>query len=152
MQSPAPVYKLIMHLSLADVLVSVVCIAGEAAWMLLVQWPFGTAACKAFKFLQMTALHGSSYVVVLIAQNRWVAVNHPLASRRHKSSVCGHVRDTLRCASPRSVLLVWLVGACLSTPQVGKLHFYRCTRVQQEGFFFLLALWREVLLGGIPAL
>ncbi|XP_052131464.1 gonadotropin-releasing hormone receptor-like, partial [Frankliniella occidentalis] len=103
--SPAVVYKLLLHLSVADVVVAVVCIAGEAIWMLLVQWPFGNVACKAFKFVQMTALHGSSYVVVLIAQNRWVAVSHPLATRRHSTSL------------PRSVLFVWAVGACLSTPQ-----------------------------------
>ncbi|XP_052126945.1 gonadotropin-releasing hormone receptor-like [Frankliniella occidentalis] len=107
-----------MHLSVADVVVSLVCIAGEAIWMFMVQWTFGNVACKVWKFLEMTALHGSSYVVVLIAQNRWVAVNHPLASRRHKSSVCDLVRDVVRCASPRSVLLVWVVGACLSIPQL----------------------------------
>ncbi|KAK3930732.1 Gonadotropin-releasing hormone receptor, partial [Frankliniella fusca] len=118
--SPAPVYKLILHLSVADVVVSLVCIAGEAIWMFMVQWTFGNVACKVWKFLEMTALHGSSYVVVLIAQNRWVAVSHPLASRRPKSAVCGCglVRDVLRCASPRSVLLVWVLGACLSIPQL----------------------------------
>ncbi|XP_034240917.1 gonadotropin-releasing hormone II receptor-like [Thrips palmi] len=116
--SPAPVYKLILHLSVADALVSLVCIAGEAAWMLVVQWTFGNVACKVFKFLEMTALHGSSYVVVLIAQNRWVAVSHPLASRRHNSSLCGTVWDTVRCASPRSVLFVWILGAFASVPQL----------------------------------
>ncbi|KAJ1532199.1 hypothetical protein ONE63_000819 [Megalurothrips usitatus] len=74
--------------------------------MLMVQWTFGNVACKLFKFLEMTALHGSSYVVVLIAQNRWVAVSHPLASRRSRPS------------SPRSVLFVWILGACASIPQI----------------------------------
>lgn len=115
LQSPAFVYKLILHLSVADVLVSVVCIMGEAVWMLLVEWTFGNVACKVFKFLQMTALHGSSYVVVLIARNRCVAVNRPLRSRRSADSLCG---SPLSVDSPRSVLFVWLVGALLSSPQV----------------------------------
>lgn len=116
--SPAPVYKLILHLSVADAVVALVCIAGEAVWMLLVQWTFGNVACKVFKFLEMTALHGSSYVIVLIAQNRWVAVSHPLASRRHHPTLCGGVWDTVRCASPRSVLFVWILGAVASVPQL----------------------------------
>ena len=44
---------LILHLSLADLLVGVFCLGGEAMWTYQVSWPWGTVPCKALKYFQV---------------------------------------------------------------------------------------------------
>lgn len=74
------IYFLIMHLSIADVLVTGFCIFGEAAWSYTVQWIAGELACKFVKMSQMFSLYLSTYVLVLIGVDRWIAVKYPMKS------------------------------------------------------------------------
>lgn len=87
------IYSLIFHLSIADLLVTVFCIIGEAAWSYTVEWVAGTVACKLVKLLQMFSLYLSTYVLVLIGVDRWVAVKYPMKSlntaRRCHRFLCG---------------------------------------------------------------
>ncbi|XP_055384268.1 gonadotropin-releasing hormone receptor, partial [Condylostylus longicornis] len=74
------IYSLIFHLSIADVLVTGFCIIGEAAWCYTVQWMANEFACKSVKFFQMFSLYLSTYVLVLIGVDRWIAVKYPMKS------------------------------------------------------------------------
>ncbi|KAJ8714564.1 hypothetical protein PYW07_002789 [Mythimna separata] len=92
-------------LSIADLLVTVFCIAGEAAWSFTVQWYAGNIACKLFKFLQMFALYLSTFILVLIGVDRWLAVKYPMRSMATATR------------SGRLVIIAWVLSLVLSVPQ-----------------------------------
>lgn len=79
--SCSAIYALILHLSVADILVTFFCIIGEALWSFTVQWIAGDVACKLVKIFQMFALYLSTNVLVLIGIDRWVAVKFPMKSK-----------------------------------------------------------------------
>lgn len=79
--SCSSIYALILHLSVADILVTFFCIIGEALWSYTVEWLAGDAACKLVKIFQMFALYLSTNVLVLIGIDRWVAVKYPMKSK-----------------------------------------------------------------------
>lgn len=103
------IYSLIFQLSIADLLVTVFCIAGEAAWSFTVQWYAGNIVCKLFKFLQMFALYLSTFILVLIGVDRWLAVKYPMKNMGTATR------------SRRLVILAWVLSVVLSIPQVSKL-------------------------------
>ncbi|GAB0094241.1 gonadotropin-releasing hormone receptor [Sergentomyia squamirostris] len=76
------IYSLITHLSVADLLVSCFCIVGEAAWSYTVQWQSTDFLCRSVKYLQMFSLYLSTYVLLLIGIDRWMALKHPMKSFR----------------------------------------------------------------------
>jgi len=45
-----------MQLAIADLLVSLWCLSGEAAWTYTVEWKAGEVLCKIFKFSQVSLL------------------------------------------------------------------------------------------------
>jgi 7 transmembrane receptor (rhodopsin family) len=79
--SCSAIYALILHLSVADILVTFFCIIGDALWSYTVEWLAGDAACKMVKMFQMFALYLSTNVLVLIGIDRWVAVKYPMKSK-----------------------------------------------------------------------
>lgn len=105
-QSCTAIYTLILHLSIADLLVTVFCIGGEALWSYTVAWLWGNAACKIFKFMQMWALYLSTFILVLIGVDRFVAVRYPMKS----------LNTAQRCT--RLVIFTWILSFVLSIPQV----------------------------------
>lgn len=104
------IYTLILHLSVADLLVTVFCLAGEAIWSYNVEWPWGNVACKIFKFLQIFSLYLSTFVLVLIGVDRFVAVRYPMKG----------LNTSQNCS--RFVLLTWLLSLVLATPQIAIFH------------------------------
>ncbi|XP_034481985.1 gonadotropin-releasing hormone receptor [Drosophila innubila] len=74
------IYSLMFHLSIADVLVTGFCLIGEAAWCYTVQWLANELTCKLVKLFQMFSLYLSTYVLVLIGVDRWIAVKYPMKS------------------------------------------------------------------------
>jgi len=100
------IYTLILHLSMADLLVTVFCMAGDAIWSYNVAWLWGNIACKIFKFLQMFSLYSSTFVLVLIGVDRFVAVRYPMKG----------LSASPKCS--RFLLLIWILSFVLATPQV----------------------------------
>jgi 7 transmembrane receptor (rhodopsin family) len=84
--SCSAIYALIVHLSVADILVTFFCIIGEALWSYTVEWLAGDIACKLVKIFQMFALYLSTNVLVLIGIDRWVAVKYPMKSKSLNTS------------------------------------------------------------------
>lgn len=84
--SCSAIYALILHLSVADILVTFFCIIGEALWSFTVEWLAGEAGCKLVKIFQMFALYLSTNVLVLIGIDRWVAVKYPMKSKSLNTS------------------------------------------------------------------
>lgn len=100
------IYTLILHLSIADLIVTIFCIFGEAAWSYTVQWIAGKLACKLVKWFQMFSLYLSTYVLVLIGIDRWVAVKYPMKS----------LNMAKRCH--RLLIFSYFLSFIMSMPQV----------------------------------
>ncbi|CRK92469.1 CLUMA_CG006046, isoform A [Clunio marinus] len=133
--SCSAIYILILHLSVADILVTFFCIIGDALWSYTVQWIAGDVACKLVKIFQMFALYLSTNVLVLIGIDRWVAVKYPMKAKFFNTS--------------RFLFLVYVISFVLSLPQgiIFRVargpfieEFYQCVT-----FGFYTALWQEQL-------
>ena len=110
-QTWSAVYTLIMHLSIVDLLVTLFCIAGEAAWSYTVAWRAGNVECKVFKFLQMFSLYLSTFVLVLIGIDRFVVVKYPMKSLNTAKRL------------NRLIVLIWILSLVFSIPQVSLLIY-----------------------------
>lgn len=106
------IYSLILQLSVADLLVTVFCLAGEAAWSFTVAWLAGNVCCKIFKFLQMFSLYLSTFVLVLIGVDRFVAVRFPM-----KNLSTGSRGTNL-------LIIMYILSGILSIPQVSRVCVY----------------------------
>ncbi|KAK6631261.1 hypothetical protein RUM44_005787 [Polyplax serrata] len=136
-QFSSSVYSLIFHLSIADLLVTFTCLLGEAAWSYSVSWLADNFTCKIFKFSQVFSLYLSTFVLVLISLDRFLAVKYPMKTLNPKR----------RCS--RSVILAWLLSLLLSSPQflifrVGKGPFYE-DFYQCVTYGFYTEPWQEQL-------
>ncbi|XP_022229720.2 gonadotropin-releasing hormone receptor [Drosophila obscura] len=129
------IYSLMFHLSIADVLVTWFCIIGEAAWCYTVQWLANELTCKLVKLFQMFSLYLSTYVLVLIGVDRWIAVKYPMKS----------LNMAKRCH--RLLGGTYILSLVLSLPQFFIFHvargpfveeFYQCVT---HGFY--TADWQE---------
>nr|ARV86500.1 corazonin receptor [Pyrrhocoris apterus] len=136
-QTWSAVYALILHLSISDLLVTVFCIAGEALWSYTVEWRAGNLSCKVFKFLEMFSLYLSTFILVLIGLDRFVAVRYPIRA----------ISTAKRCS--RFVAVAWLLSIILSIPQLIIFHegkgpfyeeFYQCVT-----YGFYTEPWQEQL-------
>lgn len=56
-QSRSTVHKLILHMAIADLLVTFACMCMEAVWMYTVKWLAGNFVCKVMKYLQVCLSH-----------------------------------------------------------------------------------------------
>lgn len=134
------VYTLILHLSVADLLVTVFCLTGEAIWSYNVAWLWGNAACKCFKFLQLFSLYLSTFVLVLIGVDRFIAVRYPMKG----------FNSSKKCS--RYVAFTWLLALVLATPQIAVFHVAQGPFIEEftqcvtHGVY--TEPWQEQLYGG----
>ncbi len=99
---------LILHLAVADLVVTFFCNVTDAVWASTVQWLAGNFMCKSVKFLQVFGLYLSTYIIVIISIDRCYAILDPMS----------------RNSAPKRVRLLiglaWLFSVLFSVPQVSK--------------------------------
>lgn len=104
--STSTLHTLLLHLSMADLLVSLFCILVDTLWTLSVAWYGGNFLCKSVKFMQMFSLYASTNMLVLIGFDRMSAVRFPMTRVRAKHRV------------QMGLVCVWTISALFSLPQV----------------------------------
>lgn len=96
----------IMHLSMADLIVTFIMLPLETAWHITVSWYAGDFACRLLMFCRAFGFYLSSFVLVTISLDRYFSIVHPLS-----------IHD----ADKRGKLLLifaWLLSTAASIPQV----------------------------------
>ncbi|UYV61840.1 GNRHR [Cordylochernes scorpioides] len=96
---------MILHLAIADLIVTFVMIPLEIFWRITVEWLAGNAVCKIMLFLRAFGPYLSSMVLVCISLDRYFAILHPLK-----------VNDAQR-RSKVMLILAWTVSIVWSAPQ-----------------------------------
>ena len=103
----------IMHLSLADLIVTFIMLPLETIWHITVAWKAGDVACRLLMFFRAFGLYLSSFILVVISLDRYFAILHPLsmsdAEKRGKLML----------------IMAWLFSVIASLPQVGDRFDYR---------------------------
>ncbi|GFY64077.1 gonadotropin-releasing hormone II receptor [Trichonephila inaurata madagascariensis] len=99
---------MIMHLAIADLIVTFIMIPLEIAWRITVQWVAGNAACKILLYLRAFGPYLSSSVLVCISLDRYFAILHPLkvndAQRRGKIMLGLAWATSILSSIPQSVI------------------------------------------------
>lgn len=97
---------LILNLAVSDLLFVVFCVPFTAVDYVTSVWPFGNQWCQTVQYLIVVTVNASTFTLVLMSLDRYLAVVHPIASREWRTE-----RNTvLACA------LVWTVVVFVSLP------------------------------------
>lgn len=132
------VQTMILHLAIADLIVTFIMIPLEVAWRITVEWIAGDVACRIMLFLRAFGPYLSSMVLVCISLDRYSAIVHPLrvndAHRRAKIMLC----------------FAWAISILCSVPQV-RLNFYTLFYVVEciKYLCFLILFPIKVIFTGI---
>ncbi|XP_065335473.1 adipokinetic hormone/corazonin-related peptide receptor variant I-like isoform X3 [Cloeon dipterum] len=122
---------MIMHLAIADMVVTFVMIPLEVGWRATTQWLAGNAACKILLFLRAFGLYLSSMVLVCVSLDRYFAILYPL-----------RVNDARR-RGKMMLILAWVVSIICSMPQSIVFH------VSQHPVY--KDFWQCVTFGAFPS-
>ena len=137
-QGRTNVHKMVLHLTVADLLVSYVVIPLEIGWRLSVQWYAGNLACKFLMFIRAFAFYLSSMTLVALSLDRCLAIAKPMASLKRTQSFGIQRRGRIM------ITMAWLISALCALPQTlvfrvlkhPQMEFYQCTTMQYfEGIF-----------------
>lgn len=69
-KSPSRIDAMLMHLALADLLVTFLTMPMEIGWAFTVQWVAGDVMCRLMSFFRTFGLYLSSFVLVCISMDR----------------------------------------------------------------------------------
>lgn len=96
----------ILHLTFADLFVTLVMLPLEIVWHATVSWEAGDVACRVLMFCRAFGFYLSSFVLIAISLDRYFAVAQPLsiqtADRRGRAMLS----------------VAWTLSAAASVPQV----------------------------------
>ncbi|XP_023939972.2 adipokinetic hormone/corazonin-related peptide receptor variant I [Bicyclus anynana] len=95
---------LLMHLAVADLMVTFLMMPLEIAWAGTVQWLAGDLMCRLMMFTRTFGLYLSSFVLICIAIDRYYAILKPL-------------NVTWEARVRRALTIAWVCAALASLPQ-----------------------------------
>lgn len=96
----------IKHLSLADLVVAFFQVLPQLCWKITYRFYGTDSLCRIVKHLQVTGMYASTYMMVMMTLDRYIAICHPL--------------KTLQQPTKRSYIMIistWICSLVLSTPQ-----------------------------------
>ncbi|XP_041376293.1 gonadotropin-releasing hormone II receptor-like [Gigantopelta aegis] len=98
----------ILHLSIADLIVTFLMLPLETVWHVTVAWKAGDTACRILMFFRAFGFYLSSFILVTISLDRYFAIMHPLslndADKRGKIMLCLAWMFSLVASIPQSVI------------------------------------------------
>ncbi|XP_062859063.1 arginine vasopressin receptor 1Aa [Trichomycterus rosablanca] len=105
-RKPSRMHLFIKHLSLADLVVAFFQVLPQLCWEITFRFYGPDFLCRIVKHLQVLGMFASTYMMVMMTVDRYIAICHPL--------------KTLQQPTHRSYIMIvgtWLGSLVLSTPQ-----------------------------------
>lgn len=97
----------ITHLSIADLMVAFFNILPQMAWDITLRFQGSNSLCKFIKFMQVAVIYSSTYILVMTAIDRYIAICKPM-----DSYIWTRQRAHLM------IVFAWIMSFVLSTPQL----------------------------------
>ena len=142
------VHMMVLHLTIADLVVSYVVIPLEIGWRISMQWYAGNAACKLLMFVRAFAFYLSSMTLVCLSLDRYLAIAQPLASLKKRAGCV----DIAKRRGRGMIVGAWIVSALFALPQT--LVFRVLEHPSKEGFFQCTSMnfFDEVIVNGTDSM
>ncbi|CAB4058140.1 GNRHR [Lepeophtheirus salmonis] len=102
------VHSMVLHLTVADLIVTIIVIPVEIFWRISVQWYIGNLCCKGFMFLRAFGFYLSSMTLVCLSLDRYIAISQPLATLEPRSN---------RRRGRIMLLCAWIISGFCALPQ-----------------------------------
>ncbi|XP_032809939.2 oxytocin receptor [Petromyzon marinus] len=100
----------VKHLSVADLAVAAFQVLPQLSWDVTFRFRGPDALCRLVKYLQVVGMFASTYVLIAMTVDRYLAICHPLSTLRRRGEPRKQAHAMVACA--------WALSALLSTPQV----------------------------------
>jgi len=108
LKNPSRIDAMLMHLAIADLLVTFLMMPLEIGWALTVSWKAGDLMCRLMAFFRTFGLYLSSFVLVCISIDRYFAVIKPMSlvgiDRRGKVMLFTAWMSSCICSVPQAVI------------------------------------------------
>ncbi|XP_042330906.1 gonadotropin-releasing hormone II receptor-like isoform X2 [Sceloporus undulatus] len=106
------VQRLILSLTVADLLVTTIVMPLDAVWNITIQWYAGDVLCKLLNFFKLFAMYSAALVLVVISLDRHSAILHPFsfANSSHRNRIM--------------LSVAWALSVLLASPQLFLFHLY----------------------------
>ncbi|XP_043520699.1 gonadotropin-releasing hormone II receptor [Frieseomelitta varia] len=106
--SKSRIHTMLMHLAIADLLVTFLMMPLEIGWAATVSWRAGDAMCRIMAFFRMFGLYLSSFILVCISMDRYYAIIKPLqlwdVDRRGKIMLSFAWIGSVVCSMPQMLV------------------------------------------------
>ncbi|KAK7831847.1 hypothetical protein U0070_016477 [Myodes glareolus] len=99
---------LLKHLTLANLLETLIVMPLDGMWNITVQWHAGEFLCKVLSYLKLFSMYAPAFMMVVISLDRSLAITRPLAvqnKRKLERSMIG---------------LAWILSIVFAGPQVNR--------------------------------
>lgn len=100
---------LLKHLTLANLLETLIVMPLDGMWNITVQWYAGEFLCKVLSYLKLFSMYAPAFMMVVISLDRSLAITRPLAVKSNK-------------LSQSNIGLAWLLSSLFAGPQVNCYH------------------------------
>ncbi|KAG8326943.1 hypothetical protein J6590_029697 [Homalodisca vitripennis] len=104
-KSTSRINTMLMHLAIADLIVTFLMMPLEIMWAATVSWLLGDIACRITAFFRIFGLYLSSFVLICISIDRYFAVLKPMnlsdVDRRGKVMLTSAWLGSVLCSSPQ---------------------------------------------------
>ncbi|XP_006609474.1 gonadotropin-releasing hormone II receptor [Apis dorsata] len=106
--SKSRIHIMLMHLAIADLLVTFLMMPLEIGWAITVSWKAGDVMCRIMAFFRIFGLYLSSFVLVCISMDRYYAVIKPLqlwdVDKRGKIMLSFAWIGSIVCSLPQTIV------------------------------------------------
>lgn len=115
---------LLKHLTLANLLETLLVMPLDGMWNITVQWYAGELLCKVLSYLKLFSMYAPAFMMVVISLDRSLAITRPLAVKSN-----GKLGQSM-------IGLAWLLSSILAGPQVN--HYHELVWIWQSQISYLI--------------
>ncbi|XP_019487010.1 PREDICTED: gonadotropin-releasing hormone receptor isoform X2 [Hipposideros armiger] len=101
---------LLKHLTLANLLETLIVMPLDGMWNITVQWYAGELLCKVLSYLKLFSMYAPAFMMVVISLDRSLAITRPLAVKSNSKLGQSHIG------------LAWLFSSLFAGPQLPLHH------------------------------